>query len=504
MSFTRNFKQISKSNDSIAGENGIMNEYRYFNKSIKMNWYTQGFNAVPLFLNLSALSGFGMKKILGYGYRMFILDYRKGYGEMSYLYDDFDKIWMVIKKRISADPKYLIKTKKLYEDIFERHIKTFRRVDSLKISDISDNELLKLFKELCYAQTDSVGIAHLLDPVGLKIEKDFKKKLFEEIKDKNNFNKYYTLLTSPTRPSFMAIEDRQLQKIARDPRKTKNANIKKHLRKYFWIQNSYAGPQKLTSEFFRKRLSTARKTDCGIQNLLQAKNRLIRKDGLSGDIWNMIKIIDFAAGWQDERKRNILKTIGYLGKAAEEMSRRTKIPVNTFYYFGAKEALNFKTLEEIKKFRKEIFLRTEGVLFIMEDGKEFFATNRLYKKIKTSKEKISKSSFSKQGEIHGSIANGGTAVGKVIICNNLSLIYKVKDNDILVTSMTRPEFMPALKKASAIITDEGGLTCHAAIIARELNIPCVVGAKVATKLLKDGMIVEVKANHGVVKILKRN
>ena len=69
--------------------------------------------------------------------------------------------------------------------------------------------------------------------------------------------------------------------------------------------------------------------------------------------------------------------------------------------------------------------------------------------------------------------------------------------------MTRPEFMPALKKAAAIITDEGGITCHAAIVSRELNIPAVIGTKIASKVLKDGMMLVVKANHGHVRVLKK-
>jgi len=105
-------------------------------------------------------------------------------------------------------------------------------------------------------------------------------------------------------------------------------------------------------------------------------------------------------------------------------------------------------------------------------------------------------------DLHGTPANKGTAIGRVIICKTIAAIDKVKKGDILVASMTRPEFMPALKKAAAIITDEGGITCHAAIVARELNIPAVIGTKFATKVLKDGMLVEVRANHGIVKILK--
>jgi len=75
--------------------------------------------------------------------------------------------------------------------------------------------------------------------------------------------------------------------------------------------------------------------------------------------------------------------------------------------------------------------------------------------------------------------------------------------DILVASMTSPDFIVAIRKASAIVTDEGGMTCHAAIVSRELKIPCIVATRIATKLLKDNDLVEVDADHGRVKILKR-
>ncbi len=79
---------------------------------------------------------------------------------------------------------------------------------------------------------------------------------------------------------------------------------------------------------------------------------------------------------------------------------------------------------------------------------------------------------------------------------------KFNKGDILVASMTRPEYVPVMKKAKAIITDEGGITCHAAIVSRELNIPCIIGTKNATRILQDGDEVEVDANNGTIKIIK--
>ena len=77
-------------------------------------------------------------------------------------------------------------------------------------------------------------------------------------------------------------------------------------------------------------------------------------------------------------------------------------------------------------------------------------------------------------------------------------IGEAQEGDIIVSTMTTPDFVPAMQKAAAIITDEGGITCHAAIVARELNKPCVIGTKFATEILKDGDEVEVDADNGIV------
>jgi len=102
-------------------------------------------------------------------------------------------------------------------------------------------------------------------------------------------------------------------------------------------------------------------------------------------------------------------------------------------------------------------------------------------------------------ELKGTSASKGKATGTVKVCRTSPEAAKVKDGDILVTAMTTPDFVPAMKRAAAIITDEGGITCHAAIVSRELGKPCVIGTKIATKVLKDGDMVEVDAEKGVVR-----
>jgi len=93
----------------------------------------------------------------------------------------------------------------------------------------------------------------------------------------------------------------------------------------------------------------------------------------------------------------------------------------------------------------------------------------------------------------------GKARGKVRIVLEYADMERFQDGEILVASMTVPDFLPAMNKASAFVTNEGGITCHAAIVAREMKKPCIIGTKIATKVFKDGDMVEVDANTGVVR-----
>ena len=102
-------------------------------------------------------------------------------------------------------------------------------------------------------------------------------------------------------------------------------------------------------------------------------------------------------------------------------------------------------------------------------------------------------------EIHGMVAYKGKVKGVAKIVKTVAELDKVKDGDILVTQMTFPSFIMAMKRAAGFVTDEGGITCHAAIVAREMKKPCIIGTKNATKVLHDGDMVEVDAEQGIVR-----
>jgi len=115
-----------------------------------------------------------------------------------------------------------------------------------------------------------------------------------------------------------------------------------------------------------------------------------------------------------------------------------------------------------------------------------------------------------QEVIKGTVAKRGIVSGRVIVApmlvnikEILAIDSKMRNGDILVAESTTPELMTLCKKAAAIVTDQGGMLSHAAIVSRELDIPCIIGTGNATHILQDGYMVEVDANEGIVKILSR-
>ena len=170
---------------------------------------------------------------------------------------------------------------------------------------------------------------------------------------------------------------------------------------------------------------------------------------------------------------------------------RALLPTEVAECLAGKEA-DVDLLNE--RLQSVLYGRDNGEFFILagEQAEEFVSV------------RVEKEDTPQVNEFSGAVAyRGGTITGIVKVINTCGEISKMNDGDILVSSATSPNLMPAIRKASAIVTDEGGLTCHAAIVSRELKIPCVIGTKIATKVLKDGDVVEVDALKGTVTVIAR-
>jgi phosphohistidine swiveling domain-containing protein len=161
------------------------------------------------------------------------------------------------------------------------------------------------------------------------------------------------------------------------------------------------------------------------------------------------------------------------------------------------EALKGKTLpkkdEMRKRFKNYAMVVNAGVTKLITDPK-------LIKKL----EDQYSVNVTRVEEIHGKMAClGGIIKGRAKICLDKKEIGKVKSGDILVAQFTTPDFVPAMERAAAIIADQGGLSSHAAIVSRELGVPCVIATNNGTRIIHDNDLLEINGRTGHIKILER-
>lgn len=153
------------------------------------------------------------------------------------------------------------------------------------------------------------------------------------------------------------------------------------------------------------------------------------------------------------------------------------------------------------------YTKPMDIEWAVEDGKIFVVQARPVTTLKSAKgEDMTNGKTPVEGElkksgkilVKGLAASPGRASGVVRMVSEEMNLDVVKKGDVMVTAMTSPDMVPAMTRATAIVTDEGGMTCHAAIVARELGIPCIVGTSNGTQKLVEGMVVTVDGNTGVV------
>jgi phosphoenolpyruvate synthase/pyruvate phosphate dikinase len=169
-----------------------------------------------------------------------------------------------------------------------------------------------------------------------------------------------------------------------------------------------------------------------------------------------------------------------------------------------KQYTRFFTFDELKSMQwpteTELDARAKG--FVYFQGK-IFPDTTLEAFAKQHHFEIMEDEIPSTNELSGTVAYAGKVRGRARVIVEIIQGIAVKEGEIVVAPMTTPEFLPHMKKAAAFVTDEGGITCHAAIVARELKKPCIIGTKTATQKIVDGDEIEVDANTGIVRILKR-
>ncbi len=203
-------------------------------------------------------------------------------------------------------------------------------------------------------------------------------------------------------------------------------------------------------------------------------------------------------GTRSIKKMEIRKQEIGLFRNAYGMNEKKPIPLEQ----QERQKINEKQIQELARLGKKLedhYGKPQDIEWAVENGEVFIVQTRAVTTFKPhAEEQVTANEEKGKILLKGETASAGVYSGKVKIIHNMSDLGKIEKGDILVTAMTTPDMVPGMQRAGAIVTNDGGMTCHAAIVSREMGTPCIVGTEHATDVLKDGEIITVHASQGIV------
>lgn len=405
---------------------------------------------------------------------------------------------------------------KEWREITDKLYQIFRKIEKIKLGKISDNQLRKIFDRFSSIYFQYWVPAGTMEFVNFALDKWLQNSLKGKISDKNEFNEAFATLSAPVDLTFYRQEEQDLIKIILLPNVQKERALEKHARKYFWIYNSYLESQVLSKDFFAQELEKIKKED--YQKVYQEiinykkgtvlqKKDLIKKYSLDKRTQKIIKLLEKFTILQDIRKKDNFLADHYVDVLLKEIAKRKNTTIEEMRYLLPSEISLWLSTRDDKIYKDKLAERSKNPIIFHFDylkGKR----GKILDKNSASKilHELDSTDVKKQANLfQGIVASVGKNKyfrGLVKVITSAKEINKINEGEILVTTMTAPDYVVGMKKAGAVITDEGGMTCHAAIVSRELGVPCIVGTKVATKILRDGDIVEIHGGRGTIKVIK--
>ena len=488
-------------------------------------WYRQQTESTPYFIYLpcrAVVSYFKSKeKIIWYCGQ----EETRAYLEQNYIRG-------LASQHLKKEQQHPGQTRRLYlrwfKNITKKNQSIFKKIDHSDLAKISDRKLLAVNRSLG-RQAYKMWREFFMDMFDIDAEGLIEQELVRERVSLSAEEK--NILTAQAKPLVYQRQELEILKIAQAVRNNSDYTyllsriqapgnvhrlemypqlkrmVVKYLQQYHWIRNSWADVYKINIfeviEQLNQINSSARDLKSEMRQLKnyaqdQARQRgaIIKKRKLSAWLVRMFAMFSLLALWRDERKEQMQILHYYLELVGTEIGRRSKIGWNK---------IKFSNPFSIDKLpiRKSVLVKDKNLL---KDRQLMYWNGRdvCHFDAKTGEkvvQALEKTFTTVKTEVRGLIACPGKVRGEVVVINKKSDFIKMMPGKILVANMTRPDFLPLMKQAAAIITDEGGITSHAAIVSRELKIPCIIGTQIGTKVLRDGYQVEVNANHGVVLVL---
>ena len=504
-----------------------------------MNWIKltedRNLNLFPFYL-FSRPWGTKIKLILGENYNQMHLIFRKSscwyFGDKK----QFKKLGKTVFDKIIKENFYA----EIEKNTLLRLEKVSAKADSILGLDLKNKSSINLGRTI----TETCNSIEDLNSWGMLISlmeygnNDFVSNGLEEYMEsqakKLSLNRLIAketgALITPTKEFFLRKKNKEILNLALEissdkilsekikAEKTEFSSLTEGIQKklskitenYCWVSYGYEGPA-LKEDYFLdeiKKVLNSEKSVAEQKKEFESEFEEIRKQQeelekiyqLNNEFKNRFKLARDCMFLKEYRKQVLFKVFYSLEKIQREFAKRFNVSLLQLRQFLPEELCEM--LEKNNFDVNEANSRSKLCVFVVDKGKTFVVSGK--KAEKFFDEFMGKEEeFDKVEEFKGNTAFAGKVTGKAKIVLSTSHLYKLEKGDILVSYSTNPLMVPAMKNISGIVTDSGGVTCHAAIVSREFKIPCVINTKIATKTLNDGDTIEVNAEEGIVRVLKR-
>lgn len=398
-----------------------------------------------------------------------------------------------------SDSKYLDKikqkekllSKKLFGEIKAPINKLFKGRKLNKRGEAKLERIFQRYSDYGY-YVDVIGFLFQLYYVDV-----FKNKVFSGIKrhSKKDKERIFNLLLSSSKKTnyekflFALFNHLNLNK--------GEENLGNVSNKFYWLIHDYLGDI-IDVEYIKKQIKANKKKSLNefkkelkevsvrIREIAKAKKQLPK------DLVNKVNIIQEMLHLYSERKKAVISRVSiYIRKIIQYRFPKIKISeIHKIYQLRPREVIQLLKGEELVDLEE----RSKAWVYQIENNQISNSDKKFVNLVIPS---------TKTRTLKGIVASSGKAKGEANLILNISHIQKFREGNILVAPFTNVNYLLIMKKAKAILTETGGLTSHAAIVSRELRKPCIVGIKDLLSVLKDGDLIEVDANKGLVKIIKR-
>jgi phosphoenolpyruvate synthase/pyruvate phosphate dikinase len=422
-------------------------------------------------------------------------------------------------KRLEAQKEgNLLKLAHNYVDVLQGRRKWADKIAQADPKKVSNDQLAEIIAENsrqnCIMMSYSYNYIFLNKYYSDQLASEIAKK----VKDIRKQTEILKILFALEKPSDMRLEKEAIlrivkqiktQKLLLSGQKVKQL-IRMHCDKYAYLGFYYYWGKPYDHEAILDRVRTYLSKDIDkilkeIDNLSASQaeaNKVITELDLDDQTQMMIETIKawgYAANYFDETYNYF---VAKLYKFLQEIGSRLDVSFNQLVSARSSEIIDFLKKGQIQDhFKKELACRYKNHAIILDDdGIRVICGKELEEY--AQQETVQQEEYSHIKMLKGQPAAIGRATGKARVLVSIDEISKVRKGEILIAASTTPSHVPAMEKAAAIVTNEGGLLSHAAIVSRELGIPCVVGTKIATKVFKDGDMVEVDADKGIIHKLK--